>query len=166
MSCFCITDSRLSQAVKKVPQLEELHLSDTCIEAQDLEVIGRNCPQLKSFELSYVFRATYDTCDDHAHAIATSMPELHRLKLVDKEMTENGLEAILDGCPHLESLDVRLCPNVTLDGNLGKLCMDRIKDFKYTPKNKWWFHFQVSDVEDGSESDMYDDSSESGCYED
>ncbi|KAI3709986.1 hypothetical protein L2E82_39759 [Cichorium intybus] len=46
-------------------------------------------------------------CNDYAFAIANSMPRLSHLELSDCNMTNDGLQAILDGCPHLQSLDVR-----------------------------------------------------------
>ncbi|GKC92118.1 putative F-box/LRR-repeat protein 23 [Tanacetum coccineum] len=58
------------------------------------------------------------------------MPDLRSLQLFGNKMTDNGLQAILHGCPHLESLDVRMCFNIDLDGNLEALCRERIRDFK------------------------------------
>lgn len=130
----------MSQAVKKVPQLEELHLSDTCIEAQDLEVIGRNCPQLKSFKMITVVSETFK-CNEYAFAIANSMPKLTHLELIYSHITNDELETILNGCPHLQSLDLRKCHNLDLDGNLGKLCMERIKDFKHESTGNCEFEF-------------------------
>jgi F-box/leucine-rich repeat protein 2/20 len=37
------------------------------------------------------------------------------------------LEAILDGCPLLEFLDLQRCFHLYLSGRLGKRCRDRIK---------------------------------------
>ncbi|KAI3709989.1 hypothetical protein L2E82_39762 [Cichorium intybus] len=128
LSCFRITDGALSRAVKRVPQLEELHLSNIVINAQEIEVIGRNCPQLKSFKMNKVYSASDD---DQSLAIANNMPELRQLELIENEITNDGLEAILNGCPHLQSLDVRMCFNLCLDGYLEKMCMERIKYFKH-----------------------------------
>ncbi|CAH1448698.1 unnamed protein product [Lactuca virosa] len=117
----------LTRAPKRFPQLEELHISLGFINVKDIEVIGRNCPQLKSFTVNKVFQWSHN--DEHALAVANYMPELRHLDLCGSNMTNDGLEAILIGCPHLESLDVRMCSNLNLEGNLGKLCTERIKDF-------------------------------------
>ena len=42
----------------------------------------------------------------------------------------DGLLAVLDGCPQLESLDLRKCFHVTLSGNLGKYA-ERIKVLRH-----------------------------------
>ncbi|KAI3709987.1 hypothetical protein L2E82_39760 [Cichorium intybus] len=156
LSCLRIRDCALSQAVKRVPQLEELHLSETIVNAQEIEVIGQNCPQLKSFKMNKVYS---DSVDDQSLAIANNMPELRHLELIENEITNDGLEAILNGCPHLQSLDVRMCHYLDLDGYLGKMCMELIKDFKHGLTD-CGFDVHISDVEDFSEDDMYDDFSE------
>lgn len=42
-------------------------------------------------------------------------------------MTDNGLRKILDCCPHLKSLDLRHCFNLSLRGDLEIRCIERIK---------------------------------------
>ncbi|RHN68136.1 putative leucine-rich repeat domain, L domain-containing protein [Medicago truncatula] len=60
------------------------------------------------------------------------MPELRHLELWGNKLTNDGLIAILDGCPYLESLDVRMCYNLVIHGNLAKRCFEntRIKYFR------------------------------------
>lgn len=65
--------------------------------------------------------------DDEALAIAETMPGLHHLQLLGNNLTDDGLKAILDGCPNLESLDLRHCFNVNLGGSLGERCSEQIK---------------------------------------
>ena len=80
-SCYDITGSWLSEAVSWVPQLEELHISDTYIDVQYIDVIGQNCPQLKSFTMNKEFRRPHN--NDDALAIANNMPELRHLKILN-----------------------------------------------------------------------------------
>ncbi|KAL1207559.1 putative F-box protein [Cardamine amara subsp. amara] len=54
------------------------------------------------------------------------MPELRHLQLYGNGLTKTGLNAILDGCPHLEHLDLRECFNIDLVGDLEKRCSERI----------------------------------------
>ncbi|CAH1448701.1 unnamed protein product [Lactuca virosa] len=178
MNCFDITGSRLSQAVKRVPQLEKLHLSYISINVEDIELIGQNCPHLKSFKLNKEFRRPRIENDDDALAIANNMPELRHLQVFGSKMSNDGLEAILNSCPHLESLDVRRCFNLNLGGNLGKLCIERIKDFKRPNDSteNCGFHPRIhefddfddmyssgySDVDEFSEGDFYEDYEFSG----
>ncbi|KAJ9566047.1 hypothetical protein OSB04_002013 [Centaurea solstitialis] len=64
--------------------------------------------------------------DGQLHAIANSMPTFRHLKLVGSTMdTDDGIRAILNDCPHLESLDIRMACN------LEKLCRERIREFKF-----------------------------------
>lgn len=96
-------------------------------QAEDIEVIGRNCPRLKSFTVNKVF--DWSQNDEDALAIANYMPELCHLDLCGSDVTNDGLEGILIGCPRLESLDLRICCNLNLECNLGKLFTQGIKDF-------------------------------------
>ncbi|KAH6790177.1 hypothetical protein C2S51_005183 [Perilla frutescens var. frutescens] len=151
-SCSDISGMGLTKAVKKLPELEELHLTimpEIC--AGDVEEIGISCPKLKSF--SYNKRGSlpagskpahpeslqdddddyYD--DDHDDedyilAISENMPNLRHLGLFAHHIQNDWLEIILDGCPNLESLDIRQCTGLNLGGDLGKRCHDHIKDLK------------------------------------
>ncbi|CAH1448687.1 unnamed protein product [Lactuca virosa] len=147
-NCYNMTSSGLSQAVKKVPRLEKLHLTYISTKAEDIEVIGRNCPQLKSFMLAKeYFSEAFIESDKDALAIANSMPEFRHLQLSNSNITNDGLQAILDGCHYLESLDVRMCYNLDLHGNLGELCMERIKDFKHDSTDNSRIHPQLHDYD-------------------
>ncbi|XP_051136509.1 putative F-box/LRR-repeat protein 23 [Andrographis paniculata] len=103
-------------AFENFKELEKLQLLLSPIFPEDIEYIGNSCRQLKSF--------TY-CCSDKmekscALEVAKSMPNLHHLCLIGDMMTDQGLEGILDRCLHLESLDIRRCFNVDLQGNLGR----------------------------------------------
>ncbi|KAJ9566048.1 hypothetical protein OSB04_002014 [Centaurea solstitialis] len=127
--CHGVTGYGLSNSLKRLPHLETLELSFLDIRKEEIEVIGRTCPLLKSFQWSLWGGDVY------AHAIAKSMPALRHLTLVGIMDDAGGVQAILNGCPHLESLDLRLCAYLDHDGNIEKMCKERIKDFKYNPDN-------------------------------
>lgn len=107
--------------------LEELDISFCYLSKDSLQAIGRCCPLLKSLKFSQNFSEEYD-CDENALAIGRTMPGLCRLKIFGNVLTNVGLLAILDGCPLLESLDLRECYHLDLSGSLGKRCRDQIKD--------------------------------------
>ncbi|XP_076928409.1 putative F-box protein At4g05475 [Bidens hawaiensis] len=135
-----------SKAFKKLPLLEELSLIDTSIWKEDIEVAGRCCSLLKTLKLNQQADKMSDTLwvevsddDDEeeivtmnelALAIGKSLPELTHLELIGNYMTNTGLRAILDGCCHLELLDLRRCSYVNLKGALGKRCLQQIEYLK------------------------------------
>ncbi|XP_059292359.1 F-box protein SKIP19-like [Lycium ferocissimum] len=129
---YNVSGDGLSAAVKKFPLLEELHLYYISITKETIETIGRSCRALKSFKLNnQICRHPYIDYDEEAIAIAENMPELQHLQLFGNKMTNEGLEAILNGCPHLESLDLRRCLNVHLGGDVGKRCSQQIKYLRH-----------------------------------
>nr|XP_043627258.1 putative F-box/LRR-repeat protein 23 [Erigeron canadensis] len=65
-----------------------------------------------------------------AVAIGKNLPELRHLELIGNSMTNTGLKAILDGCLHLDSFDLRQCLYIDLKGDLGKRCSEQIKHLK------------------------------------
>ncbi|XP_051141211.1 putative F-box/LRR-repeat protein 23 [Andrographis paniculata] len=180
--CCDVSSYALREAVRNFPKLEELHLLFHCIGAEDVENIGTSCPQLKSFTLNAA-GTNYPGLghdDSWALAVSKSMLNLHHLCLLGHNMTSEGLEAILDGCPHLQSLDIRRCFSIDLNkGNLGKRCSERIKDLKFPHDaiddcNKiasefvHCYNYYDSEFSNYSDSDLfgnYEDYSE-GDYED
>ncbi|XP_076899740.1 putative F-box/LRR-repeat protein 23 [Bidens hawaiensis] len=65
-----------------------------------------------------------------AVSIGKNLPRLNHLELVGNNMTNIGLQAILDGCRHLELLDLRRCLYIDLKGELGKRSSQQIKHLK------------------------------------
>ncbi|XP_028759197.1 F-box protein SKIP19 [Neltuma alba] len=129
--CDDISDEGLCEVAGKLPLLEELDISIGNISKDSLEVIGRNCPHIRSLKFNMeVFRRPHIELDDEAFAIAKTMPELRHLQLFGNKLTNVGLLAILDGCPRLESLDLRQCFNINMEGALGKRCAEQLKDLR------------------------------------
>ncbi|CAJ2640749.1 unnamed protein product [Trifolium pratense] len=124
-SCIRISDEGLCEVAKKFPFLEEVDISNGFQSPKSLEVIGQSCPLLKS--LTY-YGMSYFTWDHAAFVIANTMPGLRHLDIHGNRLTDVGLIAILDGCPLLESLDIRGCSNLEFSGNLWKRLHNQIKD--------------------------------------
>ncbi|KAG8639201.1 F-box protein SKIP19 isoform X2 [Manihot esculenta] len=119
VSCYSISDEGLSEVATKFPLLEELDISYCSLSKQALEVVGHCCPLLKSFKLNnHGFKHPRTECNEEALVIAENMPHLCCLQIFGNKLTNEGLQAILDGCPNLESLDLRQCFNVNLEGHL------------------------------------------------
>lgn len=91
-------------------------------------MVGASCPLLKSFKFNKRWCTWPDEeSNDDALAIAGTMHDLRHLQLLGNNLTNDGLRAILDRCPHLESLDLRRCPKLKLGGKSGTRCVERIK---------------------------------------
>ncbi|CAJ2640737.1 unnamed protein product [Trifolium pratense] len=130
--CFEISDKGFIEAVRKLPQLEEVNISKCSNLSKDsLEVLGRSCPLLKSlkFTREQLYRFILPADDNEAHIIAETMSNLTHLDIKGNRLTDTGLLAILDGCPLLESLNIEDCFNLELNESLKKRCLDQIKDF-------------------------------------
>ncbi|GLT67389.1 hypothetical protein SLA2020_397030 [Shorea laevis] len=133
VSCPDISDKGLRDAIPRLSFLEELEISYCSFSPASLAVVGSCCPHLKLFKFNnhdYQGFGMRNHCDEAAQAIAQTMRELRRLQLFGNKLSNFGLVAILDGCSHLESLDLRRCFNVTLQGDLEKRCVEQIKHLR------------------------------------
>ncbi|PQP97613.1 F-box protein SKIP19 [Prunus yedoensis var. nudiflora] len=128
VNCLDITDEGLSEVASKLPLLEELEISNSFLSHEPLQVVEASCPLLKSFKFNhrwYIWDRRKS--NNHALAIAGTMHDLHHLQLRGNKPTNDGLRAILDRCPHLETLVLRQCSHLKLGGELGRRCAERIK---------------------------------------
>ncbi|KAG2330732.1 hypothetical protein Bca4012_019673 [Brassica carinata] len=125
-----ITIEGLTEALRKLPLLEELEVFEITMWGDYLKVAGQFCPKLKTLKLN-CFRSGLGTplhvSDDDALAIAETMPGLRFLQLFANGLTDAGLKAILDNCPDLEHIDLGHCFNVHFSGDLEKRCSERIE---------------------------------------
>ncbi|KAI4312401.1 hypothetical protein MLD38_037211 [Melastoma candidum] len=105
--CLEVSDEGLSNMAAKLTLLETFENYDSCLSEKALDA------------------------DKEAFAIAKHMPGLQHLTLTGNKLTNKGLKAILDGCPHLESLDLCDCCSIVLkSSDLEKKCK-RIKDMRW-----------------------------------
>lgn len=93
--------------------------------------IGQSCPLLKSLKFSPSILKVDNKDDSVAFAIAKTMSELRHLTILKNGITNDGLLAILDGCPLLESLDLRGCVHLDMNESLKKRCNVQIKELVY-----------------------------------
>ncbi|KAL6658879.1 hypothetical protein ACP70R_002919 [Stipagrostis hirtigluma subsp. patula] len=142
ISCYGVTNEGVIVAVKEFPLLEELELS-LCdnVDARVYEDVAEVCPQLKSFRLnSKCFNCNRQRYKDKYALAIAKMHRLRSLQLFANALTNKGLEAILENCPHLVSLDIRHCFNINMDAALRakcgriktlRLCDDPTDDYEY-----------------------------------
>ncbi|XP_047953261.1 putative F-box protein At4g05475 [Salvia hispanica] len=104
------------KAVAKLQQLEELHLTGKpWIVPAHIEAIGNSCPKLISF--SYNGHGT-----EHPFPLGLEDDGDDDDYDDDDEFSKGfGLEAILNGFPRPESLDIRRCLGLELGGIWGKM---------------------------------------------
>lgn len=112
--------------------MEELSLISTDISKEAIAYAGQYCPMLRSYKFNKRGwrHDNIGHTDEEAIAVAKNMTQLRHLQLIGNNITNKGLQAILDGCPHLVSLDLRRCFNINLDAIIGKRCSEQIKDLK------------------------------------
>ncbi|XP_044416091.1 putative F-box/LRR-repeat protein 23 [Triticum aestivum] len=132
LKSLCLIGSRhnskpFAEALKKLPLLEELALSNCNFRHawRALEF----CPQLKHY--IHIKQSVHPGIYPHigrphshnmeAFAIAR-LPNLLSLQLSGDNLDNEGLSAILNNCPHLESLDLHSCPNIHMDSSLLVKC--------------------------------------------
>ncbi|XP_030510400.2 F-box protein SKIP19 [Cannabis sativa] len=132
--CYDVSDEGLIEAIENLPLLEELDLTLCSLSETFIEALGRCCPQFKTLKLNHQAYKYPDMDSDEENEfnayeieIGKNLPGLRHLQLIGSSMTNMGLQAILDGCRNLESLDLRRCLNIDLKGNLGKRCGEQIK---------------------------------------
>uniref|UniRef100_A0A0D9VFJ0 F-box domain-containing protein n=1 Tax=Leersia perrieri TaxID=77586 RepID=A0A0D9VFJ0_9ORYZ len=131
LNCLEISEKGLVAIGKTSPCLEELELT-TCSVNILLKDVGQAFPNLKCLRLNHRwYDVQLDEFRDNFHAlgISCSMPKLCHLQLFANRLRNNALAAILDNCPHLESLDLRQCFNIKVDAELQAKCA-RLKDVR------------------------------------
>ncbi|RZC66155.1 hypothetical protein C5167_009843 [Papaver somniferum] len=172
VSCYRISDDALIDMAKKAVMLEELEICLCSFSADVLKTVGKVCPQLKSFRLNCRgYRRPHMESDEEALAIAENMPQLRHLHLFGNKLTNAGLRGILDGCLHLESLDLRQCFNLNLEGDLLKSCRERLIKLRLPNDSTDDYEFDAS-IDGGSYDEDYpsgfsdiDFLSDDGLYE-
>lgn len=106
--CKNISGKGLGEAAKSFPKLEELHiLFMNQVNVEDVEAIGIACSELRSFTLiKHDAISGVGNGNDYLVAISKVMPNLIHLRLgfFGSTITNRGYQAILDGCPLIESL--------------------------------------------------------------
>lgn len=109
----------LLEACKRFPLLEVLHTySYRTLSSVAIESIGHSCPNLKDFAFNSEGHDFEGKCNMIAFAIAKNMPGLKKLEMIRDPLGDDGLIAILDGCPQLEILHIDYCFNLMIKEKL------------------------------------------------
>ncbi|CAI9100729.1 OLC1v1037890C1 [Oldenlandia corymbosa var. corymbosa] len=161
------SEDGLVEALKRLPLLEELHIFLTEVPCEYIELIGRCCPSVKSVSFGRTVPCSRDPNmgvwdDNEALAIARTMPGLRHLCLFGIKMTNLGLQAILDGCTDLESLDIRKCLGINLGCDLRKRCRQQLKSLRHPNDSTADYHYD-EDFNDTDSCDGYPNIYRSCC---
>lgn len=95
-----------------LPQLHKLHLSDPTSNASDIDVnvLCRNCPQLKEITLNHFKHLTSTALKSIAH----SLPLLRHLSVSRcTAISDEGVIAVAKGCAQIIKLNISYCEKVT-----------------------------------------------------
>ncbi|KAL6843357.1 hypothetical protein ACP4OV_027070 [Aristida adscensionis] len=94
------------------------------------------------------------------------MTELRSLQIFGHNLTNEGLTAILDNCPHLESLDIQHCFNIEMDDTMRAKCAgiktlrlphDSTDDYEFVVQSPVWTDETQSEDDYDTESHIYYD---------
>ncbi|KAJ4752492.1 RNI-like superfamily protein [Rhynchospora pubera] len=165
ISCWQLYGEAIIETARRQPLLEELQITFGSFSENMTEIVGRECPQLKSFKFNNTWYNLppfgpddneYLVDDEGAFGIANTMHQLRHLQLIGNRMnshfsfgsqtlfrmTNKGLKAILDGCPHLETLDIRRCRNVKMDADMRAYCA-KLKTMRLSEDSLDGYQFQA-----------------------
>ncbi|XP_071703373.1 putative F-box/LRR-repeat protein 23 [Rutidosis leptorrhynchoides] len=119
----------LHKALKKFPLLEELNVAFNHLSKEVIESLGRYCPLLKTLNFYQEGPRSSSLLlnDELAMSIGENLHELRHLKLINNCISNIGLKVILDGCRQLESLNLRMCGHIDLNGDVVKRASKQIK---------------------------------------
>lgn len=132
-NCLFLWTHKLGRFASKCPLLEEIEFSYQKMLPELIRHIGSVHPNLKCLRISLpsiyeggVHREYDDSWEDmkneEAFAIAESLHELRFLQMAGRCMSNEGVYAIIKGCPHLECLDITKCCDVDVDDKLRSHC--------------------------------------------
>ncbi|OMO82164.1 hypothetical protein CCACVL1_12049 [Corchorus capsularis] len=125
-----------------------------------LAYIAQRASQLRCLQLA----CCYSISDEGLSEAASKLPLLEELEIYVGNTGKRAIEAaILDGCPHLQSLDLRKCFHVNLEGDLGKRCAQQIKYLRRPDESTHGYKF-ITEVDfhgydgfDGYDDDLNSD---------
>ncbi|EAZ05884.1 hypothetical protein OsI_28121 [Oryza sativa Indica Group] len=180
IACTFVWGQSLATLAARCPLLEEIECSHHKMSADFFKYVGIVRPQLKRLRVHmpyFDYDAMEDEMKEHhdededddeyeepfeqwearrnvdAFAIAENMHELRLLQISGNNLTNKGVYAILDGCPHLECLDLSDCYKIHVDDQLRARCAK----IKHVWLPGQWPHVNCPDLRVIGENEGEDD---------
>ncbi|KAJ3693594.1 hypothetical protein LUZ60_009074 [Juncus effusus] len=127
IGCLDVLEKGVVKTAKRQPLLEELELKFVIYSKKFPERVGKALPNLKQLKLNRIGISWGPLKEEEfnnavAFGIAKTMHQLRHLHLVGPIMSNRGLTAILKGCPHLETLEMRMSYNFKMDSDTRARC--------------------------------------------
>ncbi|KAF8714883.1 hypothetical protein HU200_027417 [Digitaria exilis] len=125
-----ITDQIVEKHAECLPALKVLDISYCLnITSRGIEALGQHCKLLAQLKRNMPppepplgNNAVAKVVEEEAMAVANTMPKLEQLELAYGLFSDLAVNAILNKCPLLRSLDILGCWNVRLDGDIEERC--------------------------------------------
>jgi hypothetical protein len=112
ISCDGVSNKGFNQLISECPMIDDVVVV-LCHKVGSPEV-SETCPQLKRFRLQRVAWVQKSITAREALGVA-AMHQLRSLALLNSTVTNDELAFILDGCPHVENLDLRGCHRIVVN---------------------------------------------------
>eukprot|EP01032_Pedospumella_encystans_P010983 gene10983-12811_t len=119
-----VSSSALVELSQNLPHLELLKLNtpNDVVNDADIAALVRHCTRLTSLTLHRFERLTGDVlCGMAVHLPALIDLRLESLQGAPSQITDNGVVAVVKGCPHLQNLVLACCTQLT-DTAVQALC--------------------------------------------
>ncbi|CAN6241574.1 unnamed protein product [Urochloa humidicola] len=125
-----ITDQTVEKHAQCIPALKVLDISYCLnITSKGIEAIGRHCKLLVQLKRNMPppdppqgNNTAAKVVEEEALAVANTMPVLEQLQLAYGLFSDLALNAILNKCPLLRTLNILGCWNVRLEGDIEDRC--------------------------------------------
>ncbi|XP_066353126.1 putative F-box/LRR-repeat protein 9 isoform X3 [Miscanthus floridulus] len=145
LSCFDGPNQVLVVVLKNLSLLEDLEVSPSLLSIGTenlLESVCQACPLLRKLRVRFSIDENYfadEEIREKINGIFTTMCELLSLELLNCDLTVEGLAAILDHCPVLESLYITGCFGGEMDAELrGKCAKVKNLTLPYGPAEEYY----------------------------
>ena len=125
----------LNLVLNRLPLLEDLEISPSFVSTPSenlLRSVCQDCPRLKKLRLncseSFDFHNGNGVALEIIHRKITPMHDLRSIELFHCDLTTQGLRAILDSCPLLETLHIT---GFLVGGKMGEKLRQKCAGVKY-----------------------------------